>query len=438
MERIAMILLTTLVTATFEVTSVNRNGDVKSNPNSENTTSSRNFSKECRDIYQRVINGSNSRKNVQLLCELCFKHPPNNTCSCESNVTLCSTRPPLGPATFICNRRYEVTEAAVKVIASFLGVIGNALVLIITVHGRKEIGPFEKLIAFLAISDFTFSIMQIFDSFPLFWTCKWLYGRVMCRFIKGFLNVGAILALAVITVIASERYFAIVRRYDRSKSRISLYTSVLLCLLLSVVSVIPMVIAIDMEEDDVCVERWNDKSSLIYSWFLIIATFTIPLLVITVFYIRITQQIIKNYRSLKSVAGTHTSLSKIRYRTNRRVMLMLFIIVVAFIVLVLPSRVIWVFWSYIGTGNLSSEMYYITKYLAVFPYPFHVCVNPIIYSFVDKNFQKQILNLFCHNESNNTQEVMRCKTRTNGTTDIKISSQTLTDICEHSNKRFSS
>ena len=436
MERITVILLTTLVTTTFEMTSVTRNGDVKSTPSS--TTSSSNYSKECLDIYQRVVDGSNSRENVQLLCELCFQHPPNNTCSCELNVTLCSTRPSSGPDTFICNRRYEFTEAAVKVIASFLGVIGNALVLIITVDGRKQIEPFEKLIAFLAISDLTFSIMQIFDSVPLFWTCKWLYGRVMCRLIKGFLNVGAILALALITVIASERYLAIVRRYDRSKSRISLYTSVLLSLLFSIVCVIPMVIAIDMEENGVCVELWNDKSSLIYSWFLIIATFTIPLLIITGLYICITQQIIKNYRSLKSVAGRHTSISKIRYRTNRRVMLMLLIIVMAFVVLVLPSRVIWVFWSYIGTGNLSSEMYYITKYLAIFPYPFHVCVNPIIYSFVDKNFQKQTFNLFCRNKSNNTQEVMRCKTRTTGTTDNRISSQTLTDICEHSNKRFSS
>lgn len=260
--------------------------------------------------------------------------------------------------------------------------------------------------------------MRIFNSFPLFWTCKWLYGRVMCRFIKGFLNLGAIFALALITVIASKRYFAIVKRYDRSKR--SVYTSVFICLLLSIVSVIPMVVAIDMEEDGVCIERWNHRSSFIYSWFLMIAAFIIPLLIITGLYIRITQQIIKNYRSLKSVAGRHTSLAKIRYRTNRRVMLMLLIIVMVFIVLVLPSRVIWVFWSYIGTENLSSKMYYITKYLANFPYPFHACVNPIIYSFVDKNFQKQILNLFCRNETDNAQEIIRCNTRTTRTTDIRI------------------
>lgn len=430
MKRIAMMLLITLVTATFEVTSATRNRDVTSSLTSGNATSL-SFSKECKDVFRRVVNGYTSKKNVQLICELCFKHPPNNNCSCKSNVSLCPTLPPLEPATFICNRRYDVTEAAVKVIASLLGVIGNALVLIITVHERKQIGPFEKLIALLSISDFTFSIMQIFNSFPLFWTCKWLYGRVMCRFIKGFLNLGAILALALITVIASERYFAIVKRYDRSKR--SVYTSVFICLLLSIVSVIPMVVAIDMEEDGVCIERWNHRSSFIYSWFLMIVTFIIPLLIITLLYIRITQQIIKNYRSLKSVAGRHTSLAKIRYRTNRRVMLMLLIIVMVFIVLVLPSRVIWVFWSYIGTENLSSKMYYITKYLANFPYPFHACVNPIIYSFVDKNFQKQILNLFCRNETDNAQEIIRCKTRTTGTTDIRISSQTVTDICEHIN-----
>ena len=147
----------------------------------------------------------------------------------------------------------------------------------------------------------------------------------MCRFIKDFLNLGATLALALITVIASERYFAIVKRYDRSKR--SVYTSVFICLLLSIVSVIPMVVAIDMEKDGVCIERWNHRSSFIYSWFLMIDTYIIPLLIITGLYISITQQIIKNYLSLKSVAARLTSLAKIRYRTNRRVMLMLLIIV---------------------------------------------------------------------------------------------------------------
>ena len=345
MKRIAMMLLITLVTATFEVTSATRNRDVRSSLASGNATSL-SFSKECKDVFRRVVNGYTSKKNVQLICELCFKHPPNNNCSCKSNVSLCPTLSPLEPATFICNRRYDVTEAAVKVIASLLGVIGNALVLIITVHERKQIGPFEKLIALLSISDFTFSIMQIFNSFPLFWTCKWLYGRVMCRFIKGFLNLGAIFALALITVIASKRYFAIVKRYDRSKR--SVYTSVFICLLLSIVSVIPMVVAIDMEEDGVCIERWNHRSSFIYSWFLMIVTFIIPLLIITLLYIRITQQIIKNYRSLKSVAGRHTSLAKIRYRTNRRVMLMLLIIVMVFIDLVPPAVLFGSFGAILG------------------------------------------------------------------------------------------
>ena len=93
---------------------------------------------------------------MQLISELCIKHPPNNNCSCKSNVSLCPTLSPLEPATFICNRRYDATEAAVKVIASLLGVIGKALVLIITVNERKQTRPFEKLIALLSISDFTF------------------------------------------------------------------------------------------------------------------------------------------------------------------------------------------------------------------------------------------------------------------------------------------
>ena len=76
----------------------------------------------------------------------------------------------------------------------------------------------------------------------------------------------------------------------------------------------------------------------------------------------------------------------------------------AFVILVLLNRIVWDFWMHFGIDNLSSNMYYTTKYLANFPYSFHICVNPIIYSFLDRNFQEKILTLFCCKETNSADE----------------------------------
>ena len=95
------------------------------------------------------------------------------------------------------------------------------------------------------------------------------------------------LALELIVVIAAERYFAIVKRFNRSRGHISLHILLTFCVLFSVVRVIPMAVVIDTKEEGVSLERWSDRSSLIYLWFLLIATFTVPIVIIIGLYIRI-------------------------------------------------------------------------------------------------------------------------------------------------------
>lgn len=427
-----MMLLSPIKILMFETASSTFNQAAITTPNLGNTSE---MSEECNDIFDKVISGYTSKKYAQLLCEFCYDLPPDNNCSCETMDKLC----PSPSATVVCDERYNIAEGTVKLIASFLGVIGNVLVLIVTIHGRRHIDSFEKLIALLASSDLIFSIMQIFNSVPLLWTCKWIYGRVMCKSIKGILNLGTILPLALIVVIAAERYFAIVRRFYRSRVRISLHILLTFSVIFSVGSVIPMVVVIDTKEDGYCLERWIDRSSLIYSWYLLIAAFTIPIIIITGLYIRIILQLLWNYRSLNLVAGRGSRLSKTRYRTNRRVVLMLLMIVITFIALVLPNRIVWVFWGHFGIHNLSSDMYYTTKYLANFPYLFHICVNPIIYSFLDRKFQEKILTLFCCKKTKNTGKIMRLQTKSTTVTETKMSLNAgLIEAMEHKNDRFSS
>ena len=276
-----MMLLSPLKTVMFETTSSTFNGAARTTPILDNTSAK---SKECKDIFNKVTSGSTSIENAKLLYELCFDKPPDNNCSCEMD-QLCPQRSPSG--TVVCDESYSITEGVVRLIASFLGVIGNVLILIVTIHRRKHINSFEKLIALLASSDLAFSIMQIFNSVPLLWTCKWIYGRVNCKLIKRILNLDAILALELIVVIAAERYFAIVKRFNGSRGHISLHILLTFCVLFSVVRVIPMAVVIDTKEEGVSLERWSDRSSLIYLWFLLIATFTVPVVIIIGLYIRI-------------------------------------------------------------------------------------------------------------------------------------------------------
>ena len=311
-------------------------------------------------------------------------------CTCENFAAFCQPR-----RIFVCSRYWDKVEGSVKIIASVIGVLGNALVLVIALKTWRGSGRFRKLVALLALADLTFAIVEIITAAPLFSTCKWLYKTFFCKILKGAINIGGIFALCLITIIALERYLAIVKPFNRSKFQFPFWLWPLLALLFSIISVIPVFVVYEVSDDGVCVEKWPQGSngSLIYSCYLLIGTFLIPLGIISYFYCCVVKKVWANARNLQN-RGTGKIMLKKRESSSKRVMFILLAITIAFFVLVFPNRIIWVILDIIGTDNMANTTFRIWKYTALFPYLFHVSVNPFIYSFIDSKFQGKVVGLF--------------------------------------------
>ena len=312
-------------------------------------------------------------------------------CTCENFEDFCQqpTR------VFVCSRYWDKVEGSISVIVSAIGALGNTLVLLISLINWKGSGRFRKLVALLALADLVFAIVEIITAAQLFETCKWLYKTFFCKFSKGAINIGGIFALSLIAIIALERYLAIVKPFRRRKFQLSFWIWPLLALLFSVISVIPIFIVYEVSADGICVEKWPQGSngSLIYSCYLLIGTFLIPMAIISYFYYYVVKTVWANARNLQAT-GNGKEILKERERSSKRVMVILLAIAGAFFVLVFPNRIIWVILDITGTDNMENTTYRIWKYTALFPYLFHVSVNPFIYSFIDKKFQQQVLALF--------------------------------------------
>ena len=312
-------------------------------------------------------------------------------CTCEIFPIFCQER-----RIFFCTRYWDRVEGIVKVTVSTIGVLGNAAVVLIALKTWKSSGKFNKLVALLALGDLIFAVAEIVTATPLFWTCKWEYKTFLCKFLKSSINVGAIFALCMITIIALERYLAIVKPFSRSRLKFELpfWMWPLLATLFSTASVVPVLFVYKVNEDGICVEHWAEgsKGSLIYSWYLLIGTFMIPMGIISYFYYCVITKVRENTFSLQRTVNNSVILQQ-RNQTNRRVMYILLAIATAFFALVFPNRIIWVVLDITGTENMSYSTFLVWKYIAVFPYLFHVSVNPFIYSFIDKRFQREILGL---------------------------------------------
>ena len=312
-------------------------------------------------------------------------------CTCENFQDFCQQ-----PARiFVCSRYWDKIEGTISITVSVIGVLGNTLVLVISLINWKSSRRFRKLAALLALADLIFAIVEIITAAQLFKTCKWLYKTFFCKFSKGAINIGGIFALSLIAIIALERYLAIVKPFRRSKLQLSFWVWPFLALLFSIISVIPLFIVYEVSTDGICVEKWPQGSngSLIYSCYLLIGTFIIPMGIISYFYYCVVKKVWGNARNLQTTGNGKQILGK-RERSNKRVMVILLAIAGAFFVLVFPNRIICVILDITGTNNMTNTTYRMWKYTALFPYFFHVSVNPIIYSFIDKRFQQQVLGLF--------------------------------------------
>ena len=110
-----------------------------------------------------------------------------------------------GSTSFTCNSFWDKVEASVKITASAITVLGNGLVLIITINDWDYSRRFRKLVGYLALADLLFAKVEIITGIPLFWICKWVLGKSFCNISKGIINVGGIFALSLVTIIALDR-----------------------------------------------------------------------------------------------------------------------------------------------------------------------------------------------------------------------------------------
>ena len=311
-------------------------------------------------------------------------------CTCDNFPLFCMKQ-----RIFHCSRFWDKVEGIVKVTVSFIGVLGNSLVLFIAIRTWKESTRFRRIIGILALADLIFALVEIVTAAPLFWTCKWVYKTFFCKTFKGIINFGGLFALSLVTIIALERYLAITKPFSRSKFQLPFWLWPLLAFIFSAASVIPVFVVYGIDDNGICLEEWKEGSngSLIYSWYLLLGTFIIPMGIISYFYYCVVKKMWANTRNLQTT-GNNKEILKQRDQTNKRVMVILLAIAVAFFVCVFPNRIIWVILDIIGTDNMASTTFRIWKYTTIFPYLFHVSVNPFIYSFIDKKFKNQVLTLF--------------------------------------------
>lgn len=342
--------------------------------------------------------------SLEDICEL-FQLPEEN-CTCEllsslsssnSSIDICAITQTLNVTRrkLEYSRTYSSVYASVTIIASLIGGFGNFGILIVAYKQRKGLPRSNILFAQLAIVDFVFSVVQIIVVVPLFWTNRWVFGAFLCKLLRAAMVMGGLLTIGFILNITIERFLGII--YPLKTKRTSKKT--MFCLTISNIiagflTIIPLLAVLRLDnETGRCREHWNDFSAnpVVYSWFLLIVYFLLPVIAIFILYGRIISHL-KQQEKINKLLYIESERQK-KLKRNQRIMYIIVSILIAFIVCILPNRAIWIYFEY-RNYQMDKQLYIILTYISYLTYPFHVAFNPIIYSMIDDKWRRDIVNVF--------------------------------------------
>ena len=193
------------------------------------------------------------------------------------------------------------------------------------------------------------------------------------------------MAFGFIVMIAAERYFGIVRTMQESFVEKRFYLLIFINIVYAFVTTLPILIFSKINDLRTCEEIWDVRSlSLVYSWFFLVVTFLLPIIMISWLY----YQCMKTMKErLKNSFICNNGNKLARTKGTKNMMKYVFMVLATFCLLVGPNKIIWVLSMYIDFSKKGLERR-ITDYIRLFPYMFHVCINPIIYAISDKNFRR--------------------------------------------------
>lgn len=295
----------------------------------------------------------------------------------------------------------ERIRATITTIASILGIIGNSLIIAVSGKRGYSIGRCKLLIVVLALCDLIFAIFQLMIIIPLFWTLEWLYGVAMCKILISGNTLGSLLAIGIILIIAIERYVGITLPFSYGLSRRVRYLLIIINCILGIAVITPYALVLTVTQDGICQEQWSSKPSLFYKWLLLILYFVCPATVISILYFRIIRTLYIHVQDNADLNANDYQNQVKRLKDNKRVMIIFICVLLAFLLLVLPNQLVWVIFEHLrheygNLSRLSIAAYKILKYVALIPYPFHVCCNPLIYALIDGNLRKELISMCRH------------------------------------------
>ncbi|XP_059935620.1 neuropeptide Y receptor type 4-2 [Mesoplodon densirostris] len=284
-------------------------------------------------------------------------------------------------------------------IETIVGVLGNLCLICVTIRQKEKANVTNLLIANLAFSDFLMCL--ICQPLTAIYTLMdyWIFGEVLCK-ISAFIQCMSVtVSILSLVLVALERHQLIINPTGWKPSVSQAYLGIVVIWLIAGFLSLPFLANSVLEnvfhknhskaleflvDKVVCTESWPlDHHRIIYTTFLLLLQYCVPLAFILVCYVRIYQRLRKRGRVFRK--GTYS----FRAWQMKRINVMLVVMVAAFAVLWLPLHVFNSLedWYHEAIPICHGNLIFLVCHLLAMA---STCVNPFIYGFLNTNFKKEV------------------------------------------------
>lgn len=276
----------------------------------------------------------------------------------------------------------------------FIGLIGNALVVLVVACNQQMRNTTNILIINLAIADLLFIVFCVPFTATDYAVTIWPFGNVWCKIVQYLVIVCACASVYTLVFMSFDRFLAVVMPIASMSIRTesNTYLAILVMWLVILASCSPALMAhgihtyqYALQEQSACIflqDEGYNIAAFQLSFFL--ASYVIPLALICFLYLFMLKRLWHGV-----VTGGHISVESLRGK--KRVTRLVIVVVIIFAVCWGPIQIVLLM--------KSLKLYELTTANIVIQIASHVlayvnsCVNPILYAFLSENFRKAFRKL---------------------------------------------
>ncbi|XP_015758709.1 PREDICTED: melatonin receptor type 1B-B-like [Acropora digitifera] len=283
-----------------------------------------------------------------------------------------------------------VVAAILVCIVIFIGILGNLMVLLVTIKGNRVRTKGRAFIASLAIADAFASTNLIFMLVSAVSYGKWVFGGTLCQ-LNGFLTSQfAASSTYSLQAISVNRYFIVVKE--------NLYGSVFTArnqlLIVALIWCIPIPLAIgpvlgwshfEFQVGN-CLCLHDFRSSISYSMAVVLVTVLLPLLVMCLCYFQIFKRVTHHSNQVDTMMNNAQTLNVQEVKITKT----LFVVISVYVVCFVPAVIVNLLKIVIPTFKIPL---WIDILFTILVFSNHAN-NPIIYGALNEQYRKAFMDIF--------------------------------------------